>query len=202
MTMTRISLFADPEAAVGTVVETLAAGGVAVFPTETVYGVGVDSGNPGALARLRKVKGRDANKPFQLLIDGIEMGLAMGGGFSPGALRLAGAFWPGPLTLVVPTANAEGTLGLRVPDDPFILAVVGKLGRAVTASSANPAGVPAPTTASQAEDVCEGIDVLVDGGSCRVGLASTVVMADASGGFTILREGAIDKQAIDAAWRS
>ena len=201
MTVRRISLSDGREAAVTAVAGALTAGLLAVFPTETVYGVGADSGNPGALERLRRVKGRDADKPFQLLVSGVGMGLAMGGEFSPGALRLAEAFWPGPLTLVVPTANAETTLGLRVPDDPFILSVVGKLGRAVTASSANPAGAPAPTTASQAEDICEDIDVLVDGGPCRVGLASTVVMADAGGGFTILREGAIAKQAVDAAWR-
>ncbi len=170
-----------------------------IFPTETVYGIGVDAANPQAVSRLRSLKGRDADKPFQLLIADIGMGLAMGGCFSPGAERLAARFWPGPLTLIVPDKDG-GTLGLRIPDHAFVLAVITKFWRAVATSSANPGGQPPPTNADAADIFGASVDLLVDGGVCPVGTASTVVLTNKEGGYDILREGAITQRDIAAVW--
>jgi Sua5/YciO/YrdC/YwlC family protein len=192
-------LAADFADAVTAAVETLASGGIVIFPTETVYGIGVDAANREAVARLRSLKGRDADKPFQLLIADVRMGLAMGGQFSRGATHLADQYWPGPLTLIVPDKEG-GTLGLRIPDHGFALAVIKKFGRAVATSSANPGGQPPPVDAGAADVFGSAVDLLVDGGVCAVGTASTVVLADKDGGFDILREGAITRRDLATIW--
>lgn len=189
----------DFTSAVTAAVESLATGGIVIFPTETVYGIGVDAVNQEALSRLRGLKGRDADKPFQLLIADSRMGLTMGGLFSPGAKRLADRYWPGPLTLIVPDAQG-GTLGLRVPDHDFILAVIKKFGRAIATSSANPGGQPPPVEADGADVFGTAVDLLIDGGVCVVGTASSVVLTDKDNGFRVLREGAIAGEDLAVVW--
>lgn len=185
--------------AVTAAVETLATGGIVIFPTETVYGIGVDATNQEALSRLRGLKGRDADKPFQLLVADSRMGLTMGGRLSPGAKHLADRYWPGPLTLIVPDEKG-GTLGLRVPDHDFVLAVIKKIGRAIATSSANPGGQPPPVDADRADVFGTAVDLLVDGGVCAVGTASSVVLTDKDGGFSMLREGAIAAHDLAVVW--
>lgn len=200
MATRRIALADSFDAAVDAAAKAVSLGEAVIFPTETVYGIGVDSGNAAAVAMLRRLKGRDGDKPFQLLIADADMGRAMGGLFSPGAERLAGAVWPGPLTLVVPAAGGDETLGLRVPDDRFVRALVRRVGRALATSSANPAGAAPPTDADAAEAVSLNAALLVDGGPCRVGRASTVVLSQPDGSFAILREGALGREEVARLW--
>ena len=127
------------------------------------------------------------------------MGEALGARFTPGARRLAERFWPGPLTLVVPDADGSGTLGLRAPDSPFVQAVIAGLGGGIVATSANPSGQPPPLDADAADAFPEGVDLLIDGGPCSVGVASDVIRCT-DDTYAILREGAIGARAIASAW--
>lgn len=199
MAVKRIAIGDNMEAAVRKTVETFRQGGTVVFPTETVYGVGVLSGDAAALDRLRRLKGRSDAKPFQYLVSDVEMARRFGAVFTGGAAKLARNYWPGPLTLVVPDGTGTSTLGIRVPDSPFILAVCRELNRPIVSSSANPAGGEAPLDAAAADVFGDDADLLVDGGPATDGVASTVVRCDA-GGYEILRCGGVDAEAIDAAW--
>ncbi len=176
-------------------------GGVVIFPTETVYGIGVISSNPDALARLTRLKQRSDCKPFQLLVSGRDMAVALGAKFSPGACRLADKLWPGPLTLVVPDASAPngGTLGVRAPRSALMLEVLRELGRAVVSSSANPAGLPPPTEAALADVFGDAVDLLIDGGPAEEKEPSTVVSCG-DDDFTILRQGALAEAEIRSVW--
>lgn len=176
----------------------LAAGGVAVFPTETVYGVGAAAGHAGGMARLRTLKGREGGKPFQLLAADIGMAAEAGAVFRGGALALARRFWPGPLTLVVPARDGTA-LGIRIPDFPFVRDLCLRLGGMVAASSANRAGEPAPADAEAADAFGDAVDLLVDAGPASGGVASTVVEC-LRDDYRILREGAIAAPALAAAW--
>lgn len=196
----RLSLADGYDAALAAAAAALAAGELAVFPTETVYGIAAVAGHAGALARLRRSKGRDGDKPFQLLVADSAMGVALGGVFSPGARRLAEAVWPGPLTLVVPAIGPDATLGLRVPGNAFARDLIRRLGRALVTSSANRHGEPAPVDAEAADVFGGEVAVVVDGGPVGNGLASTVVAAREDGGYAILREGALPADRVAALW--
>ncbi len=186
----------DRESAVAPAAEALRAGGVLVFPTETVYGVGVAAGSAKALEKLRRVKQRPDGKPFQLLVADAAMAKAAGAVFSPRAERLARRFWPGPLTLVLPAAGG-GTLGVRVPDAPFVLAVCRRLGGGIVSSSANVAGAAPPADAAAADCFGDGADLLIDAGAVAAGVPSTVVRCEGDR-CDILREGGIARKDIDA----
>lgn len=187
------------EEAVVAAIRVLGKGGVAVFPTETVYGIGVRTGDAAALEKLRTLKKRPEARPFQLLVADIDMAGSVGAVFSARAMRLANSFWPGPMTLVVPDGTGSGTLGIRIPDSEFVLAVCRRLGRPLITSSANPAGAPPPTDAAMADAFGDGADILVDGGPVVGGTASTVVRCG-DNDYEVLRVGGISEDAIDAAW--
>lgn len=176
-------------------------GGVIVFPTETVYGIGVLASSGAGVRKLRKLKQRPDSKPFQFLVPDIEAAEDLGAEFSNRAEFLTRAFWPGPLTLVVPCSTGtgeseDGTIGVRVPDAPFILEVCCQLGGAIMSSSANPAGAPAPNNAEAADVFGNAVDLLVDGGSVY-GVASTVVKCSDDKRYEILRSGGISDIAIE-----
>jgi L-threonylcarbamoyladenylate synthase len=160
-------------------------GGLVAFPTETVYGLGADAANPDAVQRLYEVKGRPRSHPVIVhvaraaQVDDLAVDL-------PDVARvLADACWPGPLTLVVrrqPGAVDDGvtggrdTVGVRVPDHPLALALLDAFGGAVAAPSANRFGRVSPTRAEHVRADLDGdVDVIIDGGPCRVGLESTIV---------------------------
>ena len=132
--------------------EVLAAGGVAALPTETLYGLAADSASPKGLERLAAIKGREADKPFPLIIGEIEHLASLAAEVSPLARDLAQRFWPGPLTLVLPArpglsprlVSARGRVAVRLSSHPVAAGLARTLGRAVTATSANPAGGPPP----------------------------------------------------------
>ena len=193
------------EAAVAEAGRCLAQGGLVAFPTETVYGLGADATNPAAIARLYRAKGRPAFNPLIAHVGDLASALRIGK-FDARATELARAFWPGPLTLVVPksadcavadlaTAGLD-TIAIRVPAHPAALAILRAFGGPVVAPSANLSGHVSPTTAAHVQGDLEGrIDLIVDGGPVTVGVESTIV-----GCFDqpmLLRPGGLPREAIE-----
>lgn len=184
----------------------LRAGRLAAFPTETVYGLGALAGDPGAVLRLYAAKGRPRFNPLIAHVADIAAARKVVR-FDARAEKLAAAFWPGPLTLVLPRQPGArvsrlagaglATQAVRIPDHPVALALLRAVGRPVVAPSANPSGRLSPTRAA---DVARGLGgragLVLDGGPCRVGLESTVV--DLSGPQArLLRPGGIAPAAIE-----
>ncbi len=185
----------DRERAIAEAVSVLGEGGVVAFPTETVYGLGVQSGDPYAVERLRRIKGREETKPFQILIGDIAQVAQIGANACPLAERLMARFWPGPLTLVLPAA-AGGWLGLRLPDHAFVRDLVRAAGGPLVASSANRAREePARDAQTVFRVFAHRVELVLDGGPVRIGRASTVVRV-AAGALTVLREDAVSAAAI------
>lgn len=163
----------------------LAAGGLVAFPTETVYGLGADATNPAAVARLYQAKGRPAFNPLIAHVGDLQAARKIAR-FGTMATALAEAFWPGPLTLVLPrsadcpvaelaTAGLD-TIAVRVPAHPVALAILRAFGGPVVAPSANLSGHVSPTTAAHVQgDLAGRIDLIVDGGAVAVGVESTIV---------------------------
>jgi L-threonylcarbamoyladenylate synthase len=173
------------EAAVAAAVRCLAEGGLVAFPTETVYGLGADATKPAAIARLYQAKGRPAFNPLIAHVRDIEAAMRMAR-FDASAAALAKAFWPGPLTLVLPktedcpvadlaTAGLE-TIAIRVPAHATARKILHAFGGPVVAPSANLSGHVSPTTAAHVQGDLKGrIDLIVDGGPVEVGVESTIV---------------------------
>jgi L-threonylcarbamoyladenylate synthase len=173
------------EAAVAEAAGCLAEGGLVAFPTETVYGLGADATNASAIARLYRAKGRPAFNPLIAHVAGLTAGRRIAR-FDATAIALAQAFWPGPLTLVLPksencavadlaTAGLD-TVAIRVPAHPVALAILQAFGGPVVAPSANLSGHVSPTTAAHVRsDLAGRIDGIVDGGPVAVGVESTIV---------------------------
>jgi len=177
--------------------------GVIAYPTETVYGLG-GRVTPVALARLRQVKGREAAKSFVVLVTGRRMAEEWGIEFPEQAARLAEAWWPGPLTLVLPAATGRlpdelrgptGGIAIRRSPHPAARALVEALGEPLTSTSANPPGAPpaqeaGAISAAFASAVAAGELLVLDGGPLPSSLPSTVVDLT-RGEAALVREGAI-----------
>ncbi|MEM7499220.1 MAG: L-threonylcarbamoyladenylate synthase [Pseudomonadota bacterium] len=189
----------------------LAAGHLVAFPTETVYGLGADARSAEAVAGIYRAKGRPSSNPLIVHVADLAGAEALGV-FGPAARRLADAFWPGPLTLVVPlrpeaglapaiTAGRE-TVGLRVPAGPVAPALLAAAGCPVAAPSANPSGRVSPTEAAHVLDPITGlggrIAAVLDGGPTAVGLESTIVAAD-GGPLRLLRPGGVPLDVLEDA---
>jgi L-threonylcarbamoyladenylate synthase len=160
----------------GEAVEALRAGMVALVPTETV--VGLVAAEPG-LARIREIKGRDADKPIALLCTSAEEAFELAEDVPPLARALADLYWPGPLTLVLDLSNGD-TIGVRVPAGRTVRGLLAAYGGPLFATSANPSGEPAPEGLDDVDErVAAKVDVVVTGGPGS-GEASAVV--DLSGG--------------------
>jgi L-threonylcarbamoyladenylate synthase len=158
-------------------------GGLVAFPTETVYGLGADAGNSAAVARIFEVKARPRIDPVIIHVADFE-GAKHYGNFPEDAGRLVTKFWPGPLTLIVdrkpsvaPIVTAGlTTVAIRMPAHPAALALIREAGCGIAAPSANPFGYVSPTEAGHvAEQLGDVIDMILDGGSCAVGLESTIL---------------------------
>lgn len=184
-------------------------GELIAFPTETVYGLGADARNSAAVEAIFSAKGRPSDNP--LIVHIAEMGMLNGlvERVDPVSRRLAEAFWPGPLTLVLPllqgvlapsvTAGLD-TVGIRMPDHPVALALITAAGCPVAAPSANRSGRPSPTLARHVEEDLGGrIAGLLDGGPTGVGLESTVAMVSADGRVHVLRPGGITPRQLEEA---
>ena len=193
------------EAAIAEAADCLADGGLIGFPTETVYGLGADATNAKAVARLYQAKGRPAFNPLITHVTDIASARAIAR-FDRLAEALAQAFWPGPLTLVLPkttdcpvadlaTAGLD-TVAIRVPAHPVARGILHAFGRPVVAPSANLSGHVSPTTAAHVEsDLAGRIDLIVDGGAVTVGVESTII-----GCFeapVLLRPGGLPREAIE-----
>jgi L-threonylcarbamoyladenylate synthase len=193
---------ADIEKAVATLMD----GGVIAFPTDTLYALGADARQAAAVDRVFAIKGREAGKALPLFVSGLEMAHEIAE-VTPLARRLAIRYWPGALTLVLRKrtgfqsgALAGGTtVALRVPRHDLALDIITKLGRPVTATSANLSGGPDPVDAQTVLSQIGGrIDLVLDGGRCAVGVSSTVV--DCTGdAAVVLRRGAISDEEIERA---
>jgi L-threonylcarbamoyladenylate synthase len=173
------------EAAVTAAARCLAEGGLVAFPTETVYGLGADATNSAAIARLYEAKGRPLFNPLIATVGDIEAGTRIAR-FDATAIKLAEAFWPGPLTLVLPRTNdcavadlataGLDTIAVRVPAHPVARSILRAFGGPVVAPSANLSGHVSATTAAHVQsDLAGRIDLIVDGGAVAVGVESTIV---------------------------
>lgn len=170
-----------------------------LIPTETVYGLACLWGSAAGRDRIFRAKRREKDKPFQMLAPGIDMARRHGAMVEGIAARIAGRFFPGPLTLVVPSSEL-GTIGLRVPDHEFVLQLLNRLDSPLAATSANLSGEPPALSVDEAiESLAEPPNIVVDSGILPVNsIASTVVAVDANG-LRILREGPIPRQDLMAA---
>jgi L-threonylcarbamoyladenylate synthase len=164
--------------------ELLRAGEVVALPTETVYGLATSALDPKAVERIFQVKGRPAHNPIIVHVASIDMAHRCVASWPDLASRLAKAFWPGPLTLVLPRAQeipsiitgGGMTVGVRWPSHPFIQAVIRECGFPLAAPSANPSNHISPTAAEHVrKSLGDKIRLIVDGGQAQVGLESTVL---------------------------
>ena len=185
----------------------LAEGGLVAFPTETVYGLGGDARNDRAVARIFEAKGRPRFNPLIVHVPNIETAKIYVE-WSDSADRLASAFWPGPLTLVLPLKPNSGlsplvtadlpTLAIRVPAHPVARQLLETFGEPVAAPSANPSGRISPTEAAHVYAGLSGrIEAILDGGACDVGVESTIV--GLAGDVTLLRPGGLPREALEQA---
>lgn len=192
------------EAAIQEAVLALRAGRLVALPTETVYGLGADAEQPAAVRRVFEVKGRPRSHPLIVHLAGAAM-LGYWSDQAPGyAWELAERFWPGPLTLVVRKSSrvisevtgGQDSVGLRVPAHPVAARLLQEFGGGVAAPSANRFGRVSPTTAEHVRrDLGADVDLVLDGGPCRVGVESTVV--DCTGAVPrILRPGGVTREAL------
>jgi L-threonylcarbamoyladenylate synthase len=187
-------------------IRALDAGNLIHLPTETVYGLGARADVPEAVIKVFEAKGRPRFNPLIVHIGTLEQAEAIGA-FDDRARALAKAFWPGPLTLVVPVKDTHAacdlaragldSVALRMPAHPLALEVLKGVAFGVVAPSANRSGRPSPTTAADAADETGAfVDVTLDGGACSVGVESTVVSL--LGDARYLRAGAVTRAEIEA----
>ncbi len=172
------------EAAIAAGAKALAASRLVAFPTETVYGLGANALDPDAVAAIFAAKGRPTDHPLICHVASADALAPLVAEVTPAARALASAFWPGPLTLVMPRSRAvpdavtggRDTVAVRVPAHPVALALLRAFDGPVAAPSANRFGRPSPTTASDvADELGDAVAVILDGGPCEIGIESTVV---------------------------
>ncbi len=171
-------------------------GGIVVFPTETVYGVGAVADDEAAVARLTALKQR-VDKPFSYHVADDAQLRQLVDELPAAARALADRYWPGPLTLVVPGAQgSESTIGIRMPAGEIARELIRATGRPVFVPSANPAGEAPALTADEAEAYFgDGVDLIIDGGTVQLKQSSTVVQVEDER-FHILREGIISREMV------
>jgi L-threonylcarbamoyladenylate synthase len=184
----------------------LTQGALVAIPTETVYGLAGDARNDTACARIFEAKGRPRFNPLIVHLPGLDA-VAEIAELSNSARDLAQAFWPGPMTLVLPLKPGHGlsplvtagleTVAIRLPAHPTARAILTAFGGPIAAPSANPSGQISPTTASHVIDgLGDRVAAVLDAGSCAVGLESTI-LAPSDTGTRLLREGGLPREAIE-----
>ena len=186
--------------------ELIRAGELVAFPTETVYGLGANALDVAAIEKIYAAKGRPATSPLIVHVNSIEMARGLVREWPERAEKLAGKFWPGPLTLVLPkrphvpdrlTAGLD-TVGVRMPASPIALALIREAGVAIAAPSANPFMELSPTTAQHVRrSLGARVAMVLDGGPSKVGIESTVLSL-AGSDAVLLRPGMVTKAEIEA----
>lgn len=173
-------------------------GGLVIFPTETVYGIAADANNPAAIDRLTQIKQRSADKRYSILV--AHRGVVDNYSFykEPNLYKVIDKYWPGPLTVILPSRNPmEETVGIRMPDHTIALKLVEESGCTIAAPSANLEGKKPPMNVTQALEDLDGlVDLAIDGGPVDFGISSTIV------DFTkatpkVIRDGVISQQDVD-----
>ena len=204
MTKTDILIANDP-VNIQKAAEILKKGGLVAFPTETVYGLGVDALNALAVAKVFEAKKRPQFDPLIVHVASIEEAVWLWKETPKVAMRLMKEFWPGPLTLVLPKKDTVPdivtagfpTVAVRMPDHEAALQLIRTFGRPIAAPSANLFGYTSPTTAFAVfEDLEEKIDMVLDGGSSKVGIESTVLKIEMDHAV-LLRPGGVDLEEIE-----
>lgn len=196
---------ASPEG-IAAAVQLLAAGGLVAFPTETVYGLGGDARDDAAVARIFEAKGRPRFNPLIVHVPDIAAAKRYAH-FDDLAVRVAAAFWPGPLTLVLPLRADAGlsplvtagldSVAIRVPQHPLARDLLRAFDGPLAAPSANPSGRVSPTRADHVTDGLSGrIGGVIDGGACAVGVESTIL--GLTGAPVLLRPGGVPAEALEA----
>jgi L-threonylcarbamoyladenylate synthase len=194
------------EAEIGLAARLLKEGKLVAFPTETVYGLGGDATNDHAVAAIYAAKGRPRFNPLISHVADREAAIKLGK-FNEDARRLGGAFWPGPLTLVVPRADdcpvsllasaGLNSIALRVPSHVIARKLLHETQRPIVAPSANPSGKISPTLASHVQEgLGDRVALVLDGGPCQVGIESTIVKC-MEGEPVLLRPGGVKKGDIE-----
>ena len=185
--------------------EILKQGGLVAFPTETVYGLGGDAKRPEVSKKIYAAKGRPSDNPLIVHIADFSELKAIASDIPPAAEKLAAAFWPGPMTLIVnknevipyETTGGLDTVAVRMPSHPVARMLIQESGCMIAAPSANTSGRPSPTTAQHVwQDLDGKIDCIVDGGPVEIGLESTIVDLTVSVP-TILRPGYITQEMLE-----
>lgn len=172
-------------------------GGLVIFPTETVYGIAADANNPKALERLDIVKHRKEGKRYSILIPQRSILDVHSHYDKPDLYKVIDKYWPGPLTVIVPSKEAGNTIGIRMPDHTVALRMVEESGCTVAAPSANIEGKKAPVNIDEALEDLDGlVDLALDGGPVDFGISSTIVDFT-KGKPTVIRAGVITQQDID-----
>jgi L-threonylcarbamoyladenylate synthase len=200
-------LLSPDDAGIAQAAELLRRGELVAFPTETVYGLGGDARSDQAVAGIYAAKGRPSFNPLIVHLPDLAAAEAIAE-IGPKARKLAAAFWPGPLTLVLPLREGAGisnlvtaglpTVAIRVPAHPLAQRLLRAVGGPVAAPSANPSGRVSPTRPEHVMDGLSGrIAAVLDGGPCAVGLESTIILADPEP--TLLRPGGVPVEALEAA---
>jgi L-threonylcarbamoyladenylate synthase len=187
-------------------VRILRRGGLVAFPTETVYGLGANAADPAAVLRIFAAKGRPSTNPLIVHVANEKSAMRYAARWPETAVQLARKFWPGPLTIVVPGSDSiapqvsagRQTVGLRAPDHPLAMQLLRAFDGPVAAPSANRSTRVSPTTAEHVrQELGNAVDLILDGGPCRVGIESTVL--DLSGATPIiLRPGFVTREQIES----
>lgn len=201
-----------PDSSVQAAVQALARGDLLGLPTETVYGLAADADNEAAVARIFTTKGRPANHPLIVHVADAGGALHYAGSLPAFAQRLMAAFWPGPLTLIVPrregvaraAAGGQDSVGLRCPAHPVAQRVLAACAahqpaiRGLAAPSANRFGRVSPTTARHVQDEFGDALLVLDGGACSVGIESTIIDCTRAAPV-LLRPGMLSRERLSSA---
>ena len=172
-------------------------GGLVIFPTETVYGIAADSNNPKAMERLNQVKRRTENKPYSILVAHRGIVENYSNYTNPVLYKLIDKYWPGPLTIVVPSKQEGETIGIRMPDSTIALRLVEESACTIAAPSANLEGKKPPTNVMEALEDLDGlVDLAIDGGPVEFGISSSIVDFTKEKP-TVIREGVISQCDVD-----
>ena len=182
-------------------------GGIVIFPTETVYGVGTNGFNEKSIKKLYEIKKRPLNKPISLLVNSIDMVEQIAKDITPIEYKLINKFFPGPLTIILKKKDTVSdiltaglsTVGVRIPESDIALNLIKMSGVPIATSSANISGNPNETNISNIiNDFQDDVDYFIDGGKVNLGLPSTIVQI-VDGKVHILREGPISLEQINSA---